>query len=159
MICHSWGFYITLRHTTVGRTPLDEWSARRKASTCQHTTLTRNRYPWPGGIRTHNLNRREAADLRLRLRGYWDRPTNIPGTNFKVYLLRDAPTSLTLIIFTNSTFCPHLFMCFVLIWEQTLTCATYITNLLVFITEMKGVYSAVRTGYLNKAVSTSSLKG
>ena len=25
-----WGFMITLRHTTVGRTPLDEWSVRRR---------------------------------------------------------------------------------------------------------------------------------
>jgi len=29
------------------------------------------------------------------------------------------------------------------------TCATYIINWLVFITEMKSVYSAVRTGSLN----------
>ena len=27
----------------------------------------------PGGIRTHNISRRAAADLRLRLRGHWDR--------------------------------------------------------------------------------------
>ena len=27
----------------------------------------------PGGIRTHNLSRRDVADLRLRPRGYWDR--------------------------------------------------------------------------------------
>ena len=27
----------------------------------------------PGGIRTHDLRRRAAADLRLRPRGYWDR--------------------------------------------------------------------------------------
>ena len=27
----------------------------------------------PGGIRTHNFSRRAAADLRLRLRGHWDR--------------------------------------------------------------------------------------
>jgi len=26
---HYWGFTITLRHTSLGRTPLDEWSARR----------------------------------------------------------------------------------------------------------------------------------
>jgi hypothetical protein len=31
-------------------------------------------------------------------------------------------------------------------------CATYSINRLVFITEMKSVYSAVRTGSLNKAV-------
>jgi len=49
-------------------------------------------------------------------------------------------------------------MCFVFIWEQTVTCATYSINWLVFITEMKSVYSAVRTGSLNKAVCASSLK-
>jgi len=51
-----------------------------------------------------------------------------------------------------------VFMCFVFIWEQTAVCATYSTNWLVFITEMKSVYSAVRTVSLNKAVCASSLK-
>ena len=41
---------------------------------------------------------------------------------------------------------PTLFMCFVFIWEQTATCATYSINWLVFITEIKSVYCAVRTG-------------
>jgi len=54
---------------------------------------------------------------------------------------------------------PTLFMCFVFIWEQTATCATYTTNWLVFITQMKSVYSAVRTGSLNKAVCASSVEG
>ena len=48
-------------------------------------------------------------------------------------------------------------MCFVFIWEQTATCATYSINWLVFITEMKSVYSAVRTGALNKTVFYSPL--
>ena len=52
-----------------------------------------------------------------------------------------------------------IFICFVFIWEQTATCATYSINWLVFITEMKSVYCAVRTGNLNKAVCASSLKG
>ena len=47
----------------------------------------------------------------------------------------------------------------VFIWEQTATCATYSINWLVFITEMKSVYSAVRTGSLNTAVCHSSIKG
>ena len=51
-----------------------------------------------------------------------------------------------------------VFMCFVFIWEQTATCATYSINWLVFITEMKSVYSAIRTGSLNKAVCALSLK-
>jgi len=50
-----------------------------------------------------------------------------------------------------------VFMCFVFISEQTATCATYNTNRLVFITEMRSVYYAVRTGSLNRAVYSSSL--
>jgi hypothetical protein len=50
-------------------------------------------------------------------------------------------------------------MCFVFIWEQTATCATYSINWLVFITEMESVYSAVGTGPLNEAVCASSVKG
>ena len=48
-------------------------------------------------------------------------------------------------------------MCFVFILEQTATCATYSINWLVFITEMKSVYSAVQTGALNKVVCALSL--
>jgi len=61
----------TQRRTTVGRTPLDEWSARRWDFylTKHHT---HNKHPCPGGIRTHNLSRRTAADLRFRPRGHWD---------------------------------------------------------------------------------------
>jgi hypothetical protein len=45
-----------------------------------------------------------------------------------------------------------VFMCFVFVWEQTETFATYSINWLIFITEMKSGYSAVRTGSLNEAV-------
>ena len=48
-------------------------------------------------------------------------------------------------------------MYFVFIWEQTGTCATYSINWLVFITEIKSVYCAVRSGSLNKVVCASSL--
>jgi hypothetical protein len=41
-----------------------------------------------------------------------------------------------------------VFMCFVFISEQTSTCATYGINWLVFTSEMKRVYCAVRTGSL-----------
>ena len=60
----------TQRRTTVGRTPLDEWSACRRY--LYLTTLTTNTHAL-GGIRTHNLSRRADADLRLRPRGHWDR--------------------------------------------------------------------------------------
>ena len=47
---------------------------------------------------------------------------------------------------------PHtVFMCFVFIWEQTATCATYSVNWLVYTTVVESVYSAVRTNSLYKA--------
>ena len=60
------------RRTAVGRTPLDEWSALcRDLYLTTHNTY--NRHTCPRGIRTHDLSRRAAADLRLRPRGYWNR--------------------------------------------------------------------------------------
>ena len=54
---------------------------------------------------------------------------------------------------------PTLYWCFLYLSEkQTATCATCSINWLVFITELKSVYCAVRTGALNKAVCASSLK-
>ena len=45
-----------------------------ESSTWQLTTFTTAKHPClPDGIRTHDLSRREAADLRLRPRGHWDR--------------------------------------------------------------------------------------
>jgi hypothetical protein len=41
---------------------------------------------------------------------------------------------------------PAVFVCFVFIWEQTATCATYIIKSLVSITEIKSVYSAAWMG-------------
>jgi hypothetical protein len=64
------------------------------------------------------------------------------------------------VLHSTTVYSAHtVFMCFVFIWEQTATCATYIINWLVFITEMKNFYSAVRTGSFNKAVCASSLEG
>ena len=67
-----------------------------------------------------------------------------------------APTGWTL---QNWHSAPTLFICFVFISEQRATCAPYNISWLVFITEKKSVYSAVRTGSLNKAVCASALKG
>ena len=60
----------TRRRTTVGRTPLDEWSARRR-DLYLTTHNIHNKLPCPDGNRTHNLSRRAAADLRLRPRGHF----------------------------------------------------------------------------------------
>jgi len=52
----------TQRHTTVGGTPLPD-NTQHSQQTYMHT---------PGGIRTHDLSRRAAADLLLRPRGHWE---------------------------------------------------------------------------------------
>jgi len=68
MVLHSWGFLDhTQRSTKVGRTPLDEWSVRRR-DLYLTTQNAHNRQ-----IRTHNPTRQAAVDLRLRTRGHWDR--------------------------------------------------------------------------------------
>jgi hypothetical protein len=45
---------ITLRNNTLGRTPLDERSARRRELYLLNTTLTRNRFHASGGILTQS---------------------------------------------------------------------------------------------------------
>jgi hypothetical protein len=52
-------------HTTVGRTPLDEGSARRSDLYVTTQTLYKTNNHAPGGIRTHDPSKRSAADLRL----------------------------------------------------------------------------------------------
>ena len=62
------------RRDTVGRTPLDEWSVRRRdLYLTTYNTHNRHVVHTSGGIRTHNLSGRAAVDLRLRPRGHWDR--------------------------------------------------------------------------------------
>jgi hypothetical protein len=67
----------TQTHTTVGRTPLDEGSARRRYLYLTTQTLYKTNIHVPGGIRTHNPSKRFAADLRPRPRGRWDRLGNV----------------------------------------------------------------------------------
>jgi hypothetical protein len=61
----------TQRRTTVGKTPLDEWSARRR-ELYQTTHITHNRQTShvPSGILTHSPSKRAATELRPR--GHWD---------------------------------------------------------------------------------------
>jgi hypothetical protein len=67
----------TQRRATVGRTPLDEWLARRKECLTNHNTHNKQTSNSPGGIRTHDFSRRAAVDLRLRPRGHWDRLSDV----------------------------------------------------------------------------------
>ena len=65
---------ITHRHTTLGRTPLDEWSARRRdLYLTTHNTDERETSMSPVGFETHNPSKRVAADRRRRPCSHRDR--------------------------------------------------------------------------------------
>jgi hypothetical protein len=71
----------TQTHTIVGRTPLDEGSARRRdlyLTTHEHSQDTNIHAP--GGIRTHDPSMRSAADPSLRPRRRWDQLNKISST-------------------------------------------------------------------------------
>ena len=72
-------------HTTTHHSWQD--SSGRVISSSQRPLPDKTRHPQQtnnhafGGIRTHDLSRRAAADLRLRPRGYWDRRFHLTSTN------------------------------------------------------------------------------
>jgi len=64
----------TQRRSTVGRTSLGEWSARRRdLYLTTHNVLHRQTSMPPGGIRTHNPSKRASVDPRPKPRGHWNR--------------------------------------------------------------------------------------
>jgi hypothetical protein len=69
---------VTLRHSTLGRTTLDEWSAwNTDLYRTTHNTQKRQDSHAPSGIRTHNPSKRAAANPHLITRGHWDRHRNL----------------------------------------------------------------------------------
>jgi len=60
---------------------------------------------------------------------------------------------------TSSFSSQTVFVCFIRISEQTATFSLHSINYLDLITELDGVYCAVRTGSLDKTDYVSSLKG
>jgi hypothetical protein len=70
---------------THGRTPLDEWSARRRGLYLHRTTQQTNIHTL-SGIRTRNSSNQATADPRHRRRGHWGRLK----TNLKEIKLQDA---------------------------------------------------------------------
>jgi hypothetical protein len=68
------GFTITLRHTTLGRTPLDGWSTwwRDLYLTIHNTHKTDSHAP--SRSQTHNPNKQMVADPCLRPRSRWNQP-------------------------------------------------------------------------------------
>ena len=115
----------------------------------QHTNIHA-----PGGIRTHNLSRRAAADLRLRPRGHWDRHSTYFTFNYSLVILpfddTQANTSpwLTRYLFkalwylqvtpaltlkSTDFFPPSAFLCFVQLLQQTGIMPLNSINWLVFV--------------------------
>jgi hypothetical protein len=67
---HYRGLMIIFRHSTLGRTHLNEWSARRRdLYLTTHNIHKRETYTPPAGF--------EAADPCLRPRGHWNRPEDV----------------------------------------------------------------------------------
>jgi hypothetical protein len=104
----------TQRRTTVGRTPLDEWSGRR-IGLCltTHNIQNRQKHPCPPWDTNPNLSRRAASDLRLRPHGQWDRlyPTLgltklRPGRHGNAYRKHSAHVLLT----SNTNYHSHIKM-------------------------------------------------
>ena len=75
----------TQRRATVGRTPLDDWSIRRRDLYLTKRHSQQTDIHAPGGIRTHNLSSGTAVDLRLRPRGYWDRQLILVTFTFSLH--------------------------------------------------------------------------
>jgi hypothetical protein len=67
-----WSSSITLRHTTLGRTPLDEWSARRRDVYLTYNTHNRHIHA-SDRSRTPNPSKTAASKPHLRRRGHRDR--------------------------------------------------------------------------------------
>jgi hypothetical protein len=97
----------TQQRTTVGRTPLDKWSARRRD--LYPTTLnTHNRQTSmpPVAFESTMSAARADAHLHLRPRGHWDRPFSEEYNSDIVYPVDNSPILVTCF---RSPFvsCPH----------------------------------------------------
>ena len=86
------GFYITPNEATlqVGLLWTRDWLVA-EISTWQNAALTTDRHPSLGGIQSHNLSRREAADLLLRPRSRFSRDDVL---NYIIFSMSLLPRSL-----------------------------------------------------------------
>ena len=85
----------TQRRTTIGKIPLDKWSASRcELYLTTHDTHDRHA---SGGIRTHNLSRRATADPSLSPCGHWDRQ----GILGRFHIRRYTAVTMAYILFTS----------------------------------------------------------
>jgi len=92
---HYRGYMTTLRHTTAGRTPLDEGSAHRRdiyLANAQHSKQTDIHAT--DGIRNHNPSNRAAAHLRLRPRGHLSRKGVYSAVRYKTLYIHPVNRTL-----------------------------------------------------------------
>jgi hypothetical protein len=79
---------IHFTHNTLGRTPLDEWSARRRDPLPDKTQYSQETEIHAlGGIRTHNPSKQAAVDPLHRPRGHWDRQGIVYFTDYLIIWL------------------------------------------------------------------------
>ena len=101
----TWSHSMTHAHThthtqTLGRTPLDEWSARRIDLYLTTHNSHKTEIYGTGGIRTRSSSNRAALDQRLRPRGHLDQWSSLS------WLTISSPHSWTLLF--SSLFSPAL---------------------------------------------------
>jgi hypothetical protein len=90
-------------HNTVGRTPLDEWSARRRdVYLTTRTTLTSDSHAL-GGIRTRPC-RRVAAGPRLRPLGRWDRHFSYIHIYIYIYIYTHTHTYIYISVYVRTVY-------------------------------------------------------
>jgi len=82
---HSLGFAITLKPNTLGRTSMEEWSAKHGELYLKtHNTDKRQDIRVPGEIRTRSPSKRVAADPRIRTSGHWERLIHYHRRSFPI---------------------------------------------------------------------------
>jgi len=82
---HSVCFTITLKPTTHGRTPLEEWSAEHsELYLTTHSTYKRQGIRVPGEIRTCTPSKRATANPGIRPHGDWERLCHYNRTGFRI---------------------------------------------------------------------------
>jgi hypothetical protein len=99
-----WDHTKTHTHThTIGRTPLEEWSASRR-DLYLTTRSIHKRHPCPGRIRTHTPSKWAAAVPRLKQRRHWHRQIRITQ---KIQELYELIIIIIIIIIPNMQKCPN----------------------------------------------------
>jgi hypothetical protein len=105
-------------HTTVGRTPLDEGSARRRDLYLTTQTLykTKTSMP-PGGFEPTIPASARPQTLRLRTRGHWDQPLKILHGNF-LLISRDLLDLYSAPPFHTHLNAEHLMICWWIMYKS-----------------------------------------